>query len=333
MFAQTIVSASQVTSPTKLSADDAQYQAIDEAASLITTALRLRLSDDVIAMALQCATESPKKLMAALRMARLPNPVTWIEIEINRLEAAYALIRNLPIERHDTGATLGFLCEETPDGILVRQIHIENTLISTSTIRHLMKIGPWWDPTYHRPTPDSLTATEVNAILSTPIKPYINGPVFNDYLLYAHEYASRISIVQTDLERNLIRQGFAVSGPEATAAVVADHKETHSLNINDIVLPVLILLCCKNATHQRPVIHDRKVRKKNARMGLPPLLECQEVVSHLVPKTAWATGNTREARAAMVMGHYKVRETGIFWWSPHTRRGYGKPSFNKLVKP
>lgn len=321
---------------------DAYRAAIQQVSADLSGAMRLRLSCDVVAMAIQCSTEGPERFLAALRMTRLPYPRTWIEIDAGHLENAYAMVRQAPAETPPKGASLGFLCEETDDGITIRQIHrtgtvkteIDDDIVDVSYVRHLLKIGPWWDETYCRRDPSTITSEEAAKAASADIRLYFDDPDVSMHDVARRlEYAHRVSIIQSQTEKWLCQDSLRRFGAEYTIDTVNNHRRVHSHNIRDIVLPALILLCCKNATRQRAVNYEAIIQKKRARAGKAPLLDFSEVVSRLVPKSARAAGGTQEARAAMVMGHYKVRETGIFWWSPHARRGRGTASMSKLLKP
>lgn len=312
--------------------------AITSAAAEIVGAMRLRISEDVAAMAVHCANESHEKFLAALRMARLPHPVTWIEIQQSDLENAYALVRGTAVEPCRQNAALGFLCKETNEGIVVRQIHRRGAngpddgvdKIDVSFVRHNLGIGPWWDTSYRRRESTEITPEELEQVRKRDVP--VRCEITANAIATEYEYAHRVSIMQTQSEKSMYRDNLMLWGRADADDTVENHSRVHSANIKDIVLPVLILLCCKNATQQRAVQYDAKVHKDRARAGKAPLLACNEVISHLVPKSARAAGGTRESRAAMVMGHYKVRATGIFWWSPHARRGYGTASMNKLLK-
>jgi len=71
-----------------------------------------------------------------------------------------------------------------------------------------------------------------------------------------------------------------------------------------------------------------KLNRNRAAKGRPPLVEHLVVRMRLSPR-AKASGHERgwggsgASRGTLVMGHFKVRKSGIFWWSPHARRGYG----------
>ena len=85
---------------------------------------------------------------------------------------------------------------------------------------------------------------------------------------------------------------------------------------------LLILLNSKNATQVSDPQTFDALNKKRKRFGKKPILSFSDVDVRIgSPSTAG--GQSSEERAAMrrhwVRGHFKVRKTGCFWWSPYAR--------------
>jgi hypothetical protein len=85
---------------------------------------------------------------------------------------------------------------------------------------------------------------------------------------------------------------------------------------------LLILLNSKNATQaSKPKTFDA-LNKKRKRFGKKPILSFVDVDIRLGAEASRGGGSDEE-RAAMrrhwVRGHFKVRKTGCFWWSPYAR--------------
>ena len=93
------------------------------------------------------------------------------------------------------------------------------------------------------------------------------------------------------------------------------------------VLPALILLNCRNAVDTELVAAPDKLNRKRAKKGKAPIPEHNIVKVHLsqARRRAYEArgGSANAARGGLVMGHFKVRKSGIYWWSPHWR---GSPS-------
>jgi hypothetical protein len=92
------------------------------------------------------------------------------------------------------------------------------------------------------------------------------------------------------------------------------------------VLPALILLACRNAVDVEVVPAPDKLNKQRSKKGKPPLVEHRVVRMHLSParKRAYAASGgsgTAASRGTVVMGHFKVRKSGVYWWQPHARGG------------
>ena len=90
------------------------------------------------------------------------------------------------------------------------------------------------------------------------------------------------------------------------------------------VLTLLMMVNSKNLLEFKEI--DRtKLSKARVRRNRPPSPNYSEIHIHLTKtfkNKCKNIGMSRiESRAAMVMGHFKVRKTGIFWWSPYERNG------------
>lgn len=89
------------------------------------------------------------------------------------------------------------------------------------------------------------------------------------------------------------------------------------------VLPALILLNCRNAVDIHHVPAPEKLNKQRAKKGRAPLMDHSLVKVHLSntrKKVYESHGHSAHvARGGLVTGHFKVRKSGIYWWSPHWR--------------
>jgi hypothetical protein len=89
---------------------------------------------------------------------------------------------------------------------------------------------------------------------------------------------------------------------------------------------VLLLLNSRNAIDHEPVDLTRLNRARHKR-GKRPIFQHRITrlqLSKARERAALAQGLSRaEARAHLVRGHFKVRATGVFWWSPFARGHHG----------
>jgi hypothetical protein len=131
----------------------------------------------------------------------------------------------------------------------------------------------------------------------------------------------RPDFVEADAERAVTRIADRLRGPP---------QERISSDAG-ILLGILMLLNTHNGTRQQTASLD-KLNRARAKRRLSPLLGYSTVTLHLAGRRAetrrW--GNSGEAiREYLVRGHFKIRKSGIFWWSPHSR---GEPNLGKIEK-
>jgi hypothetical protein len=91
------------------------------------------------------------------------------------------------------------------------------------------------------------------------------------------------------------------------------------------VLALLTMLNSRNIFDIAPAQDLTKLNKSRGRTGKPPLLVTRTV--HLsmskVQKNRLEAGGSRNVMAHLVKGHFKIRSTGLFWWTPHVRGNIG----------
>lgn len=89
------------------------------------------------------------------------------------------------------------------------------------------------------------------------------------------------------------------------------------------ILSTLALLNSVNTTEKQEVDLS-KLNRSRVKRGVPPLETYHVLKIHTKLKQRMAQrdreeGETRDVSWHMVMGHFKVRKTGIFHWRPHAR--------------
>ena len=91
---------------------------------------------------------------------------------------------------------------------------------------------------------------------------------------------------------------------------------------------ILALMNTKNILAHEPDDISR-LNKARSKRGKPPLLPFTITglsLSRARANAASAAGMSREqARYHLVRGHFKVRKTGVFWWSPFPRGDISRP--------
>jgi len=125
------------------------------------------------------------------------------------------------------------------------------------------------------------------------------------------------------------------------AAKVLDIEQAQAREMTRLLLtfalPALILLNTRNAVRTTETPASAKLNRARRARGKPPLCTYHSVTIHLDAtghgEGPDGTGSRRAAAATLVAGHFKVRKSGIFWWSPHARSGRtGTPSGPKIHK-
>lgn len=84
---------------------------------------------------------------------------------------------------------------------------------------------------------------------------------------------------------------------------------------------VLIMLNAKNGVDRREAIPTERQNRARAKIGKPPLFEHHTVHLKLRGPERRPAGDGSHAspRAHIVRGHFKVRKTGVYFWSPFVR--------------
>jgi hypothetical protein len=89
------------------------------------------------------------------------------------------------------------------------------------------------------------------------------------------------------------------------------------------VRALLLLLNSRNIVGTEPCTPDPKLQRARAKCGKKPLLDFTRVdirLSRIMARRAGEAADPREPmRLHLVRGHFKLRRTGVFWWSPHPR--------------
>jgi hypothetical protein len=101
------------------------------------------------------------------------------------------------------------------------------------------------------------------------------------------------------------------------------------------ILPSLILMNCRNAVDREYVDAPAKLNKARRAKGRPEIGPYNIVKLKLRPKQNRIYRERGysgvQISGGLVMGHFKVRKTGVFWWSPYLRLGGPPPSVPRTV--
>jgi hypothetical protein len=90
----------------------------------------------------------------------------------------------------------------------------------------------------------------------------------------------------------------------------------------DFIHATMICLNSRNLMRREPEEDLSRLNKARRRLGRPPLLSFSNVKISLSASAVRRVGvdvNTNSLRAHLVRGHFKIRKSGVFWWSPFVR--------------
>ena len=85
---------------------------------------------------------------------------------------------------------------------------------------------------------------------------------------------------------------------------------------------IILLINSRNLTSAEDVMVSRRLNLQRARKGRQPLLDYTKIqikLSRALSHRAGGAGGQSPSRMHIVRGHFKVRKSGIYWWSDHAR--------------
>lgn len=286
---------------------------------------------DAAAMAANVSLAKPTSILAALPWIKLPAESVWLEFSNEDLSRAMAALGSPNATPANTVGRLkrsGFLFTEHHDGLAFEYVHAmdvpqQGVVAELSTVRGVFRLHK--DAEVH-----------VEAAREVRSQHPVAGKVRNLIQLVTNDPQEArandeiVARLQWDDHPDMLRGLIAIQGAGGNRTrVQADWiTEVRRLFLM-AALPALILLNTRNAIAIEPGPSLEKLNRKRTKMGRPPLLEHLLIKLHLSgaqARKAKADGDGgRRLRGALVIGHFKVRETGVFWWSQHMRSGRGDP--------
>jgi hypothetical protein len=97
-----------------------------------------------------------------------------------------------------------------------------------------------------------------------------------------------------------------------------------------VVRSILLLLNSKNLTHSEDTPAPERLNRQRAKAGRLPLLGHTKIRIKLSRALQQRAGEERQKEASRlhaVRGHFKVRASGVYWWSDFMR---GDPTRGSL---
>lgn len=311
----------------------AHDRSLDALREKVKTAELYVLDEQAVAMAANVSVTKPSSIIAALPFVKIPFERIWIEFANQQLRAA-TLDLGSPnirdeIHRYHVERS-GFLLymDHDAEDLVIEYVHRDKTPEGMQVTDMAPVIGRF-----------SLAKTDEYSVEEFPSLPRTTAPLttgkFREHqkiieknpgeAAAEHELHNRLRTMPHPASRRLVQSVEMMMGPAAVKQVQEGQSGDLRRMFSSLVLPALILLNCRNAVDQERVPAQEKLNKKRAQKGRPPILEYRMVKIHL-------SGNRRRALArqgvstvattgALVIGHFKVRKSGIYWWGFHMRNG------------
>lgn len=296
------------------------------------------LDPDATAMAASVALSRPSSILAALAFARLPFKSVWIEFENDALRRAMADLGSPNLQAPATMSRIirsGFLLTGDGDGFDVEYVHSDEVpdgrrMIEAAPLKARFSLGERAPERLPRmaggvPSAKGKVREHLKLISQDPGEAQAHEELESrfDYVQHPDLGGVHVSMVR-------------LMGEDRVEAIIERQAREAWRLFSLQILPALILLNCRNAVATRDVPVSPKLNKQRAAKGKPPLVRHRVVgISLTKAKTRMAAAGTAAAqalRAALVMGHFKVRKTGIFWWHPHVRGGHLSPAEERTVR-
>jgi hypothetical protein len=284
------------------------------------------LDPNATAMCANVFFSRPSSIVAALGFVRLPADTVWIEYSNIAAREAFAKLGN-----DNKWAEGGVLIERS--GLLLTQkegaIDMEAVAqfrkddgriveLLTAKCRFDTTLGIKIDPadrrvpikTNHGATGqakkyyDLLSRDEAELAANDELRIRFGGSLHSDYIAMV----SSIPGIEDQLRTTL-----------------AGHIDDIYRMFSTQILPSLILMNCRNAVEQEFVPAPAKLNKARRAKGRPEIGPYHIVKLKLRPKVRRMYEQRGysgvQISGGLVIGHFKVRRTGVYWWSGHLRHG------------
>lgn len=308
---------------------------------------------NAVAMAANVALSKPSSILAAFPWIHLPHEFTWIEMANVDLRDAMADLGSPNLQRENTMTTIersGFLIRMVEKGdqreMIADYVHRDRTpegrvLTDLSPVRLRIKMTGRGLEDFTEEFPEILKkARELpeGVKISGRVREHHRLLKVDEEELQAEtEINDRITAEPHPDMSAMKEAGLRLMGAAKVALLEQRQADEAIYLFKLFALPALILLNCRNAIETEEVKPTLQQNRHRRLRGKKPLIAYQNVRIKLTAAQRRRTsrdfaGDTQSfIRGTLVSGHFKVRKTGIFWWSPHARRGYGAVIKRRIV--
>jgi hypothetical protein len=318
----------------------------------IAEAQRFEIADEVAVACSELMASRPSSLAAALPLCRLPYKTMWLEWngglgkdqQIKRANAPVPDRQGVLIESLD--GQIGFMTiawvHDTPDvqGVNISPISVyfdwrpDGNVIDIVKTAHRTIIKPLPVVEQALLAPFMVAIEKKWAKISTReiVSHFFTGT--SKWKQFVND-AREIEAIR-EMDRHML-PGVSMHGTGMIASIFAAGMRGNQDQMMDMVHSweadmqgeasfvecFLAMLNSKNPVVEHEPVNLTKLNKARARRGKPKFLEYSKTrltMSRSQKRRADAQGVDREtARQHLVMGHFKIRKSGVYWWSSFLR--------------
>lgn len=316
-------------------------QALEGARARLEAAGKYVLDPRAVAMAAGVALSRPSSVLAALEFARLPCEPMWMEFSNIELRAAMASLGSPNRPTGEPGITIrksGFLIWKEGGHLLMDYVNTVET--DGKIVTDLVPIRGRF----------SLAGMDERARAFLPlivgredVPDDLAGQVRRHWASITRNPAEAAADAEIHLRFDWSRHPDMSAVRAALSAHIGEdriqaHESAQADEMRRLfciaVIPTLILLNCRNAVEAPETPAPEKLNRQRAKKGKPPLPAHRTIrvsltagaARHAGVDRAGASMDRRSPRGGLVTGHFKVRATGVYWWSPHWRGRSGDDS-------
>ena len=137
-----------------------------------------------------------------------------------------------------------------------------------------------------------------------------------------HEDRDRLGIVWSPYMRSYSEAYERLRGPIDPRHVLWQSALEDITGEPGMLQSVVLLMNSRNLTSVENVTISRRLNLQRTRKGRQPLLDYTKIqikLSRALYCRAGSSGEHSPSRMHIVRGHFKVRKSGIYWWSDHAR--------------
>lgn len=318
-----------LTYPTGYAHDDANAPVKER----ISKAQVYVLDKDAVAMAAGVSLSKPSSTLSALPWVRLPFESIWVEFPNQELREAMANLGSP--NKKPSGAIseivrTGFLVRKDDNHLTIEYVHEDRIdgrkLIDLCPVYMTFKLdGEHVLSESDIPEIDRIYRDTVGA--KGKVQRHIKAIHEDPREAKADELLQERCKWIRHPDMKIVREHLVAMSGEANAETTEENQAREMKRlVNLILIPFLILLSCPNAVTTQTVSHE-KLNKQRRKKGKPELSDYRLVKMSLskarkrVVEGAAVASGARSITGSLVMGHFKVRKSGVFWWNPHSRAG------------